>query len=467
MKQNRFLAAILTLCFLLILASCGKSPVGKLIVTKVPAGKATPNMLTGENWRYIPQAMIALVDPGKPASEKILTSDFYSACSPDISWDGDRIVFAAQKKQSDPWQIFEMNLKNRKYRQVTNINGNCTDPVFLPMDKVVFTKNVTPSDSSLKTGYELYVCNADGTGVRQLSFHPCADFATSVLKDGRLLTVSREIAAEQHDPALVALRPDGTKADIFYKGATGASLLSRSHESDGKVYFVESDANGKSEVISVRYNRPLHSRQQVSIGIKGNFSSVFPSLNGNLLVTCNEGSESSYAVYELDKTTGKQVKTVFSSNGFDVVDVMQVDMHQRPKKLPSEVDMGVRTGLIMCQDINLTGIGIEDPLSKKASKIEVIGIDSSLGIIPVESDGSFYLKVVADMPFRIQTLDDKNKIVYEGSDWLWLRPNERRGFVGFDIDEEVAPMNRVPKAVKKDPVSVPVINMFEKEVELE
>jgi hypothetical protein len=150
-----------------------------------------------------------------------------------------------------------------------------------------------------------------------------------------------------------------------------------------------------------------------------------------------------------------------------VVDVMQVDMHQRPKKLPSEVDMGVRTGLIMCQDINLTGIGIEDPLSKKASKIEVIGIDSSLGIIPVESDGSFYLKVVADMPFRIQTLDDKNKIVYEGSDWLWLRPNERRGFVGFDIDEEVAPMNRVPKAVKKDPVSVPVINMFEKEVELE
>ncbi|HLO58952.1 MAG TPA: hypothetical protein VK179_09440 [Bacteroidales bacterium] len=467
MKQNRFPAYILALCFLLILASCGKPPVGKLIITKVPSGQATPNMLTGENWRYIPRAVIAIVDPGKASSEKILTSDFYSACSPDISWDGDRIVFAGQKKQSDPWQIYEMNLKSRKYRQVLNIDGNCTDPVFLPLDKVIFTKNVTPSDSSLKTGYELYVCNADGSGMQQITFHPYADFATTVLKDGRLLVVSKEIAPEQQNPSLVALRPDGTKADIFYKGAPGTSLISRSHEADEKVYFIESDANGKSEIISVRYNRPLHSRQQVSSDNKGNFSSVFPSLNGNLLVTYNEGSGSSYAVYELDKTTGKPVKNVFSSNGFDVVDALQVDVHQRPKKLPSEVDMGVKTGLIMCQDINFKGIGIMDPLSKKAVKIEVMGIDSSLGIIPVESDGSVYLKIIADMPFRIQTLDERNKVVYSGSDWLWLRPNERRGFVGFGVDEEVAPMNRVPKAVKKDPVSVPVIKMFEKEVELE
>jgi hypothetical protein len=52
---------------------------------------------------------------------------------------------------------------------------------------------------------------------------------------------------------------------------------------------------------------------------------------------------------------------------------------------------------------------------------------------------------------------------------LWLRPNERRGFVGFCQDEEMAPRNLVPMAVKKDPEIVPVVisDIHEKEVELE
>ena len=88
--------------------------------------------------------------------------------------------------------------------------------------------------------------------------------------------------------------------------------------------------------------------------------------------------------------------------------------------------------------------------------IEVLGLDESMGIVPVEEDGSFYLKVIADTPFRLQALDDMGQVVNGPSGWLWLRPFERRGCVGCHEDPELAPKNFVPLSVKKQPVSIPL-----------
>ena len=103
------------------------------------------------------------------------------------------------------------------------------------------------------------------------------------------------------------------------------------------------------------------------------------------------------------------------------------------------------------------------------NKIRIIGIDSALGEINVERDGSFYLKVIADTPFQIQTIDDKGNVVGEPCGWIYLRPNERRGCVGCHEDPEMVPENKYPLAVKKAPVNVPVhiSKVVEKKVSLE
>jgi hypothetical protein len=44
------------------------------------------------------------------------------------------------------------------------------------------------------------------------------------MKDGRLLTVSRQLYPEQKGAMLVAMRPDGTKADMFYMNK-GRSIM--------------------------------------------------------------------------------------------------------------------------------------------------------------------------------------------------------------------------------------------------
>jgi len=92
-----------------------------------------------------------------------------------------------------------------------------------------------------------------------------------------------------------------------------------------------------------------------------------------------------------------------------------------------------------------------------------------MGTINVEKDGSFYLKVMADTPFRIQTIDEKGKVLNGPCGWIWLRPNERRGCVGCHEDPELVPDNKVPFSVKKAPVNVPVhINkVVEKKISLE
>ena len=88
--------------------------------------------------------------------------------------------------------------------------------------------------------------------------------------------------------------------------------------------------------------------------------------------------------------------------------------------------------------------------------LEILGMDRSLGSLPLEADGSFYIKVPADMPFRLRTLDDKGQVILGPSDWYWIRPFERRGCVGCHEDPELSPENVVPLAIKDYPVKVPV-----------
>ncbi len=153
------------------------------------------------------------------------------------------------------------------------------------------------------------------------------------------------------------------------------------------------------------------------------------------------------------------------------MDAFPVAEYERPKKLPSEVDMQVKTGLLLCQNINFPDPARKPDLSftRKAMMVEVLGIDTTYGAVRVMEDGSFYLKVMADIPFRIRTLDEKNNVLSDTCSWLWLRPNERRGCIGCHEDPELVPENKVVLAVTKDPVIIPVhiTGIKEKVVELE
>ncbi len=87
------------------------------------------------------QAQIVELDPAKPDRQvKILTSEFYSARSPQISYDGKYMLFCAQQKQTDPWQIWEMDLKNLKTRTDYHLKGKLHRSCLFAYWRMVFSK---------------------------------------------------------------------------------------------------------------------------------------------------------------------------------------------------------------------------------------------------------------------------------------------------------------------------------------
>ncbi len=457
----------------LFLSSCKKkSNDGEIIFTRITENKDQANYITGDNWRYLSHSQIVAMDPGNSAaSVKVLTPDFFSARSPQISYDGQHMLFTGMKNNNDPWQIWEMDLKNFRTRKILSSKENCTDPAYLPGNRLVFSKTI--KNDSIKAGHSLFTCNLDGSAISRITFNPSAYFASTILKDGRILTIARQVFPDQKDAEFIVMRPDGTKAELFYQGLSGITLSDQPSETkDGKIVFIESDLNkdSKSDIISVTYNRPLHSRENLTSEIQGDFQSVFPLQSGNFLVSYRKSGPDRYALYEFDPVKKVLGQAIHSGDGYDDLEAVEARLHQRPKKLPSDVMPVIKTGLIMTQDINLhNNVSVDSNSSiAKAAKVEIIGLDSLLGVFEPEEDGSFYLKVLANKPFRIRTLDEDGHVI-ETCSWIWLRPNERRGCVGCHENQELAPENRIAMAVKKAPIKVPIhVNkIVEKKIDTE
>ena len=444
----------------LFFTSCNeKSKEGSIVFTRT-AGKVEKSDFSAENSRkLILRSEIVAIEPGRPdLSPKVLTSSFYSARSPEISNDGQFMIFAGQKKEGDAWQIWEADLGNLKTKQLTKMKEDCTDPAYLPLGRFLFTSH--SAIDSLKANESIFTSNIDGTDQKRITYNPDIYIASHVLSDGRILTIAQQKFPESGDQKFMVMRPDGTKSELFYKSSIGNELSGPGLEiNNGRIVFIESEKSkpGKGNLISVSYNRSMHPSLNLSSEIEGDFRAVFPQPSGKLLVSYRKTAKERYALYEFDMENKSLGKPIYSSNDFDVLEVVATVKHIRPRKLPSEVNAVIKTVLIMCQDVNVEAdpIKISGAMLKKISKVEILGTDSSLGIFRPSRDGSFYLKVVADKPFQIRTLDDEGKVIRK-CDWIWLRPNERRGCVGCHEDQDIVPDNRIPLSVKKAPLGIPV-----------
>jgi len=452
---------VLISCSIAILSSCNKkSAYGMIIITETKGDLLDIKDKSDDTLRYNSDSRIVSLNLNKSKNEvKVLTEDFFSACSPEISFDGKFIVFAAQKRQQDVWQIWEMNLKNLKSRQVTFSTENCIDPIYLPNGQLLFSKLVVIDEE--KTGHSLFTSDLDGSNVSQITYNPHTYFASKVLKDGRVLSISKQLYPDQRDGVLMIMRPDGSKNELFYRSTGGSVLHDLGSETiDGEIIFIESDINDNKNrsLISINYNQPMHSRINLSSQVKGDFYSINPAQKEHLLVSYRLSENERYAVYDFNIKNKTLGEAIYKNDEYNVIEATIFQNQERPKKLPSEINMSVKTGLLLCQDINFSGIDRADSIStlSKAVKIELEGIESSLGIVDVENDGSFYLKVLADTPFRIKTIDENGKVVNGPGSWLYLRPNERRGCVGCHDSNNQVPDNKQSLSTKKDPIIVPI-----------
>ncbi|MBN2129451.1 MAG: hypothetical protein JW741_08135, partial [Sedimentisphaerales bacterium] len=76
-----------------------------------------------------------------------------------------------------------------------------------------------------------------------------------------------------------------------------------------------------------------------------------------------------------------------------------------------------------------------------------------LGEVDVDPDGSFNIRVPANIPIQLQLLDTDG-MALRSCRWIWVRNREPRGCIGCHEDGELAPENRVVEAVKRSPMDL-------------
>ena len=434
----------LTLAWIWLLAtSCQlNSYQGKIVMVQAPADESESGSHFG------------LLDPAKEEVQPLLAEDkFFMVGSPDVSFDGERLLFEAKQNSNDKWQIWELYLKESDLKQITGADSDCRYPAYLPDGRIVYSRYV--QDGATAGYHVLETSDLSGDEKRQITFDP-VDYSNSmVLRDGRLLVTAKQIHPFEEETQLMVMRPDGTKKELFY-GAEGHLIQAHgaSETGEGLIVFSESkqeETGGK--LVSVRYNSPSNSKEELAPGSFGDFSSVNPGFSGELMISFRIKPGNSYDLYSYDAGLDKALKPLFSDPEINTLDAKALAPRERPKKLPSAVDLEKHTALLLCQDANFTGRAMNGS-DRKAVRVELLGLHGSLGQADLEEDGSVYLKVAADVPFRMQTLDEEGSLVQGPSSWINLRPNERRGCVGCHAGSERAPFNRQPLAVQKAPVEI-------------
>jgi len=144
---------------------------------------------------------------------------------PRVHWDGERIVFSMRRDRGDSYHVYEIHRDGTGLRQLTFLAGaDDIHPLYLPDDRIVFSSTREPKYCMCNRHImaNLYVMEADGANIHQITKNTLFDRATDILPDGRILYdrweyIDRNFGDAQ---ALWTVNPDGTSQALYWGNNT-------------------------------------------------------------------------------------------------------------------------------------------------------------------------------------------------------------------------------------------------------
>ena len=162
------------------------------------------------------------------------------------SYDGSKLIFAlrepliegAPPEDQPTWNVWEYHVASRTLTRVIVSDtiaeeGHDFAPHYLPDGRIAFASTrqrqsratlldegkpqfAALDESRAEPAFVLHVMNADGSGIRQVSFNQSHDLDPSVLPDGRLLFSRWDNAGSVDAVHLYTVNPDGTGMELLY-----------------------------------------------------------------------------------------------------------------------------------------------------------------------------------------------------------------------------------------------------------
>jgi mono/diheme cytochrome c family protein len=417
-------------------AGNGRPDAGKLVLLDVASGKVA----------------LLVDDPGG------------SVRDPQVHYDAGKILFSYRPSGTDHYHLYEINVDGSGLRQITTGEFDDYEPAYLPDGRVVFvsTRCRCWVNCWMTQVGVLYRCDADGGGLRRISYNAEHDNTPAVLPDGRILYTRWEYVdrsqVEFHH--LWTINPDGTGQAVFYGNLHPGTVMIDARPVPGtdQVVACFSPGHGVNNhqgiVTLVSPKSGPDARSSARALHKGSLvKDPYPLSADGFLVA--RGKQ----ILFMDGGGQTQVLYQWDGEG-EVQEPRPVLYRPREKVIPSQTDAGRETGRFVLADVyqgrNLEGVRRGDV--KKLLVLEILPkqvnfsggpdlvsflgtftLERVLGTVPVEKDGSAFFEAPACRPLFFVALDDKDLSVKRMHSFTSLMPGQTAGCVGCHEPRTDAP----------------------------
>ncbi|MHC4249593.1 MAG: SUMF1/EgtB/PvdO family nonheme iron enzyme [Planctomycetota bacterium] len=422
----------------------------------------------------------------------------------DLHWDGDRMLFARSSPTN--WSIWEIRLDGTGLRRVSKTpeDVDCYEPCYLPDGRIIVASNAPYQcvpcwhGVSGKFVANLYVMNADGSGMRRLCFDQDHDSNPSVRNDGRVVFSRWDYTGINRLflRPLMVMSPDGTGQRAMYgsnswfpnalyaprelPGAAGkfVSIMTGYHGSYKAGSLVIIDTNkgtqeaegivkrisGRGAPLEIRYEDRLTEREFPK------FLTPYPITDEKILVAARmKQNSTAIGLYLAD--TSDRVRLIHEEEGIAFTDPVPVKRRRRPPVIPDRVDLSRSDAVVYVQDVHV-GPGLRGVPRGAIKSLRVIGYNFGyiglagndkiglsgpweamriLGTTPVEKDGSAVFRVPANEPIAFQALDAEGKAVQLMRTWVTTMPGEFVSCIGCHESASDAPPSKRTVASERAP----------------
>jgi len=146
---------------------------------------------------------------------------------PDVSFDGRKILFSMRRNRDDDYHLYEIQADGRGLRQLTFGRGlSDIDPIYLPDGRICFTSTREPKYCMCNRHImgNLHTMDADGANLQQIGHNTLHEGHASLLPDGRILYDRWEYVDRNFGDAqgVWTVNPDGTNHAIYWKNNTNS-----------------------------------------------------------------------------------------------------------------------------------------------------------------------------------------------------------------------------------------------------
>ncbi len=419
----------------------------------------------------------------------------------DLHPDADRFLFTQSNARN--WKVHEMRLDGSAQRQVTTLpdDVDCYDAAYLPDGRLVFGSSAgvqaVPCWHGLKVVTNLYLANADGSGLRRLCYDQDHDLHPAVLPNGQIVYSRWDYTGTAHSfpRELMVMNPDGTGQRAIYGSNSyfpNALYFPRAIPGrSGELVCVLSGYHGVNrmgQLVLVDTNRGWYEAEGLVRRISGQGDPIRPEVKDDLvsadwpkflhpfpldenffLVAAWLNRQSDWAIYLADRFDN--LVLLRAEPGYALLEPVPVRPTAPAPKIPDRVDLAATESIISLHDIysgpGLAGVprgtikalrvvnyhfgypGIAGPhLIGRGGPWEVMRI---LGTVPVESDGSALFRLPANTPVALQPLDAEGKAVQLMRSWYTGMPGEKASCVGCHETPSQVPSGRTDLAQRRAP----------------